>query len=302
MTRFTAINLSDLAPPPVVEELDFEAILADLKADLVKRFENEGLDYDVAMLESDPAIKVLEVCAYREMLIRARVNRAVKAVLLPTAQGGDLDNLGANYGARRMLVQAADPPTVPENVWESDERFRERIQLIIEAYAAAGPRGAYRYHAMSAHVKVKDVGVYRPRDYTGEVTVAVLSSDGDGSAAASIVEAVRLALSDDYKRPLTDVLTVKPATIIPYTVTVKLSMAVGPDANLLHERAAAAIQKYAADRHRVGRIIYKKALEAAAMVAGVEDVLMTSPVGDIDPGVDGAAWCDAVNITTEVLS
>ena len=54
----TAIDLSRLPPPDVVEALDFEAILARLRADFLARYP----DF-TAFVESDPEIKLLETRA-----------------------------------------------------------------------------------------------------------------------------------------------------------------------------------------------------------------------------------------------
>ena len=77
---FTSVDLSQLPPPDVVETLDFETILAEMLADLRAR----DAVFD-ALVESDPAYKILEAAAYRETLIRQRVNEAARAVMLPSA-------------------------------------------------------------------------------------------------------------------------------------------------------------------------------------------------------------------------
>ena len=74
---FTAVDLSRLVAPTVVETLDFETIFAAMLADLQARDSAFS-----ALVESDPAYKILEVAAYRELLIRQRVNDAGRAVML----------------------------------------------------------------------------------------------------------------------------------------------------------------------------------------------------------------------------
>lgn len=62
----TAIDLSRLPPPDVIEALDYENILQakkDRLAELLPKLD--------AFLESDPAIKLLEICAYDELLLPA---------------------------------------------------------------------------------------------------------------------------------------------------------------------------------------------------------------------------------------
>ena len=61
MSRFTAIDLSGLVPPDIVETLDYEAIVKAMRDDLVERF---PLIAGVIDLESEPARKLIEAFAY----------------------------------------------------------------------------------------------------------------------------------------------------------------------------------------------------------------------------------------------
>ena len=90
----SVIDLSLLPAPAVVETLDYEAILSALKADLIARAPELA---PALQLESEPLVKLLEVAAWRETVLRARINDAARAVMLPWATGADLDNLAARY-------------------------------------------------------------------------------------------------------------------------------------------------------------------------------------------------------------
>lgn len=92
------IDLSKLPAPQLIEELDYEAILQEMRKKL-RELLPEWTGYE---LESDPANKVLEVAAYREMLLRQRVNEAARGVLIAFAQGSDLDHLAAFYPEKRL--------------------------------------------------------------------------------------------------------------------------------------------------------------------------------------------------------
>ncbi|WP_279128918.1 hypothetical protein [Helicobacter winghamensis] len=83
--------LRNIPYPKIIEELNFEEILKDYE-EIFKSFLKE----EVALLESDPFKAVLEAVAYREMIIRARVNESIKATLLHYAKAEDLDNVVAN--------------------------------------------------------------------------------------------------------------------------------------------------------------------------------------------------------------
>lgn len=169
-TQYTNIDLSKLPAPELVEELDFETIFDEMLAKL------QELDptFD-ALVESDPAYQILQVCAYREMGIRQRVNDAAKARMLAYATGSDLDHVGADR----------QPPVIRLE-GETDEAFRERIALAPEGWSTAGPRGAYEFHSRSAHADIKDVRASNAG--AGVVQVAVLSQVGDGQCFGARID------------------------------------------------------------------------------------------------------------------
>ena len=135
------LDLSALPAPQVLEPLDYEE-LYQRKLALFRLAMGENW---TAALESDPVVKQLELVAYGDMQMRARINDAAKALLLAHAQGSDLDQLAANVNLRRLLIQAGDPQAVPpvEEVKESDDALRERVQLAYEGLTTAGPRNSY---------------------------------------------------------------------------------------------------------------------------------------------------------------
>ena len=92
MSSFTAIDLSKLPAPDVIEKLDYETLLTDYINDFKARNPNYA-----TLLESDPAIILMQVISYRELLLRSRINEAAKANMLAYATGSDLDNLAAFY-------------------------------------------------------------------------------------------------------------------------------------------------------------------------------------------------------------
>jgi phage-related baseplate assembly protein len=217
MSAFTAIDLSQLQAPAVVEPLDFETIFAAMLADLQARDATFS-----ALVESDPAYKILEVCAYRELLIRQRVNDASRAVMLAYATGTDLDQIGAIFGVARLVITPADPDAIPPvaAVMESDADFRRRIQLSLEGFSTAGPEGAYVFHALAADGDVLDVSATSPDP--GEVLISVLSRTGDGAADSGLIAAVETALNAENVRPLTDLVTVQSATIVDFEIEATL--------------------------------------------------------------------------------
>ena len=138
------IDFSSIPAPEIIEELDFETILAAMIADLQSRDPSYS-----EILESDPGIKILEVAAARELILRQRINDALKATLLRYASGGDLDNLAAFYGVTRLED-------------EIDETLRLRTIDRVMGSSTAGGRSWYRFQALSASSLIADVNVDSP--------------------------------------------------------------------------------------------------------------------------------------------
>lgn len=293
MARFIAIDLTGLSPAGVVEALDFEAILKELKDYVVERLAEFGVEYDVQDLESDPVVKVLEVIAYRELLLRGRVNNAARAVMLAYAQGSDLDHLGAYYGVQRRLITPAegDQPAV----YESDESLRRRIQLAPEALSTAGPEGAYAFHTLTVDPSIRDVAVIKGEP--GHVYVIPLVHGGNGVPSDELLDRIRDRLSEEDIRPLTDIVTVIGPEVVEYSVEVQLSIASGPDPAAVKAAAEEAINKYCSSRHLVGRVVARSGLLGAAHVPGVEKAILISPAEDVDPGEMGTAVPSSISIT-----
>lgn len=290
-----AIDLSGLAAPDVVEALDAEAIIAEAKAWLLAALPSLA---DTVDLESEPVTKLIELLAFREVLVRARVNDAARAVMLATATGADLDNLAALLGVSRLTLAPADPEAIPPvtAVMEGDAALRFRTQLALEGFSTAGPSGAYLFHAHSASGEVLDASVISPS--AGDVVVTVLSRIGDGAPSADLVATVAAAINDERVRPLCDNAITQAASITPYVVTAALTMLPGPDPEVARASAEAAVRAYVADAHRLGRAVRLSGLYRALHIPGiVESVTLTSPAADILCPVTHAPWCSAVTVT-----
>lgn len=289
----TAVDLSKLPFPDAVETFSFETILAQMIIDLQARDPAFS-----ALVESDPAYKILEVCAYRETLIRQRVNESIKAVMLASATGADLDNIAANFNVQRLVITPANPDTIPPTsaVMESDTDLRRRVQLSFEGFSTAGSRGAYIYHALSADPAVLDADAYGPPETPGVVRVAVLSRTGSGIASAPLLAAVNAALDAEETRPITDLVTVESAAIVNYSVNATVKFYPGPDSAVVLAAANAAVVEYAANNHRLGRDVTLSGLYRALHQEGVQDVVITSPTANVVANWNQATWCTGITI------
>lgn len=285
-------DLSALPAPQLLESVDYESLLGEMRSKLVE------LDPEfTALLESDPAYKILEVAAYYRVLDRQRVNEAAEAVLIAYATGSDLDQLGANYNLTRQLIKKADDSTFPPTaaVYESDSDFKRRILLAFEGMSVAGPEKAYVAHSLSAHAKVADASAVM--DSPGHVVVSVLSRDGKGDASQTILDAVNTALSADDVRPLTDYVQVQSADIVDYAVNATIYADNGPELEPVLNAAKAALQSYASNQQRLGRNIRRSAIISALSVEGVQNVKLVSPDKDIVLTKRQAGYCTGVTLS-----
>lgn len=292
--QFTAVNLSQLPPPAVVEALSFESILAECVAWM--RANSDGTGYD-AYLESDPGMKVIEVYAYREMLVRQRINDAARSVMLAYAKDSDLDQIGANVGLTRFVIQEEDQTTVPPTprIMESNEEFRARIQLAPEGYTTAGSEGSYIFHAKNADGQVKDVQPVSPTP--GSVVVYILARTGDGRANETLLDKVRAALTPKDVRPMTDKVTVLSANIVTYEIEAELSIYDGPDPEVVLANSIQAMKNYAEDQRKIGYDVTLSGIYSALHSAGVQKVTLKQPTADLIIDEGEASFMTAINVT-----
>lgn len=289
MTVTTSVDLSRLPPPEVVETLAYEQIYSEMLADLSARD-----PAFTAPVESDPVCKVLQGAAYRETILRQRVNDAAKNVMLAYAIGAFLDNLAAFYGVGRLTIDPGDPSRAIPPTLESDDDLRRRITLAPSGYSVAGPDDAYIFHALSASGSVLDAKPTSPSP--GEVVVSVLSRTGDGTADAGLLATVEAALSAKTVRPLTDHVTVQSAEIVPFAIVGTRYTFGGPDSNLVLQESDRRLAAYLADARRLDRDIPLSALYAAMHCDGMQRIVLTSPAADIAIGGTQAAHCTSIDL------
>jgi phage-related baseplate assembly protein len=291
-SRYDIVDLSKLPSPAVVEALDYETILADLKA----RLSALAPEVTATLLESDPLTKFLELLAYESLMLRQRVNDSARAIMLAHASGTDLDHLAALLHVARQVVSPGDPSAIPPvpPVYEDDARLRARAQLAMEGLSTAGPAGAYIFHGLSADPRVADIAVASPTP--GAVVVTVLSSEGDGVAAADLLAAVTAALTAEDVRPLTDQVTVQAATPILYAVDATLDLYQGPDAEVVRATSETSVAAFVSKQRRLGEPVTLDGLYAALRVECVRKVTLADPVAAIEPAADAFAHCTAVAV------
>ncbi len=294
-----SVDFSQLIQPDIIEEIDFEALYTERKEALIQLWPSEEQPSIRQTLtrESEPLVKLVQENCYREMILRNRINQAARALLLAYATKNDLDQLGANFNVKRLVVSPADNSTTPptEAVMESDDAFRERIQLAFDTLSVAGPEAAYKKFARDADGRVGDVSVVSPQP--AYVTLTILQADSlTGAASPELVQIVTNAVTAEDVRPIGDRVTVQSASIINYAINAKLYIGKDPEAATLLQQAIANVTAYATKQKRLGRSIRMSAIYAALHIDGVNRVELISPTADVVLTPAQASYCTSISV------
>ncbi|EGY1537555.1 baseplate J/gp47 family protein [Salmonella enterica] len=178
---------------------------------------------------------------------------------------------------------------------ESDDHLRERILLAPESFSNAGSRGAYRFHAMSAHQDIVDVAVVRPEP--GTVELYPLMSYG--LPDQNLLDLVTGICSDEKVRPLTDTVQVKPPVKVDYSISASIRVYDDQDMELVMKRADSAIRGWVARQSsRLGMDIIPSQISAALSVPGVYRVTLTLPEERVLADNEWA-HCTGINLIPE---
>lgn len=290
-----SIDLSGVPAPDIIAQPDFEARLAAKLAQLLTLHPEFS-----ALVESDPAMKLLQADSYDELVLAQAFNDAARGMLLAFATGPRLDHLAALFDMTRLIVTPANPATGVAEVLEADIDFRRRIQMAAHSFSVAGPEQAYAFHALSAHGDVADASVVSP--LPTEIVVTILSHSGDGVPSAPVLAAVEERLRGPV-RPMADFVTVQAVELVEFAITAELTVFAGPDAELILATAQASLADYLARARRLGRDIPVSAITAALHVANVYRVNLIEPAADvvISPAQIGAPTAITVTVAGSEL-
>lgn len=258
--------LANLPLPEIIEPISYAARYDGFRADLVARFAAAGIDYDVENLETDPAQILLQAASYSDVLLRQRINEAIRGNLLAFANGGDLDHLAQFYDLVRLSG-------------ETDAALRVRVVLAIRGRSTGGTEPRYRSVALGADPRVADAAVYVvDRDPT--VHVAVFSRDNAGVADAALLAVVEAALQAPAVRMVNDRILVAAASRIAMPVTANIWLLPETAAGIV-DQMKAKLQAAWAAQMVLGRDVTRSWLIASLMLDGVHKVDIVAPAADV---------------------
>ena len=162
---------------------------------------------------------------------------------------------------------------------ESDDAYRERLRASPYSFSTAGPLQAYEYWARNASPDVGDVSVTSPS--AGLITIYVLKKGGViPEQGDSVLESVNSACNDKSRRPLTDNVTILPASAQTTAITVEYYISPDNSANsaIIQSAVINAVNEYKVwQTAKIGRTINPDEMRKLMLNAGASRVDITSP-------------------------
>lgn len=163
---------------------------------------------------------------------------------------------------------------------ESDENYRERIQIAPESFTTAGSDNAYKYYARSAHSDIIDVAVLTPpTTQPGHVNIIPLMTGGN-IPSDEIIQAVYDSCNAEDVRPDTDYLTVSKPEVVNYDINLRYwidEKNSGSSAAIINKVEQAVNDFVSWQRISLGRDINPSELNKRVIEAGAKRCDIISP-------------------------
>lgn len=301
-------NLLSYAPLEILEHigepLGVRKLLANCSVTTLKFSVDEALDFDFKInagceVESKDGLVIFQTT--EDVILKTGETSVIAEAICETP-----GIVGNNYiiGSINNLITPLSYISTVENIVissggaddEEADGLRERIRQAPEKFSNAGSRGAYRYHALSAHQSITDVAITSPSP--GVVNIYLLTKDG--KPTDEIVEIVRKYLSDDKIRPLTDWVKVYPSEQVDFSIKAKLTLYKDSDLQSVIKIIDAKMREYKVSlSEKLGKDVIKtQIITLLNSVYGVFKVDLITPV-DID--ILEYQWANLLdfNITVE---
>ena len=167
---------------------------------------------------------------------------------------------------------------------EDDSGYRERIRLSWEAISTAGSKDSYEYWAKTASLDIADAEAVKTSP--GKVTVYILMN-GAAQPTQEVLDSVAAVCGAEKHRPLTDDVSIKPAEVKNYDVTLTyyISSSRSTEVPTIQAAVSQAVSDFiAAQKTHLGENLNPDSLRSALLISGAYRIDMTSPVySDLQP-------------------
>ncbi|EJF1946196.1 prophage tail fiber N-terminal domain-containing protein [Salmonella enterica] len=310
VARAGEISVYENSVPGSLNDFLLQLTEDDLKPDVIRRFETmceqvarqaEEAEKNRARAEESAtqaaqsagtagdAVAQAKVCrddvfGIRDEL-RQEISDAVRAGILATAQGDDLDRIGKDFEVARLEG-------------EPDDAYRERIRLSWGRLNSAGSENAYRYYALTADPDVLDARAYGPdiHHQPGQIHLYVLSRTGNGEAPQALLDKVAAAVNQPDVRPVTDQVLVRSAVNVGYDVVARVSVPKGAAGDKILKAVRAAVETSVSLSHRTGTSVSTRWLDGVLRQTGVTGLERESPADDVICVAGQAPYCSRVSV------
>lgn len=179
---------------------------------------------------------------------------------------------------------------------ETDDQLKSRINLAPSSFSVAGPKGAYKYFAKSAHPTIVDVAVVTTTP--GAITLYPLCADG--TAPSTEIKAAVLAICDDEKvRPQNDTVLVDDPIVAGYSIEVQLVTYTGASNSDVIAQVTANLTAFKEERNNVlGMDVIVAQISALSTIKDkVYKPTVVSPSADIVADEKTYPKCTGITVT-----
>ncbi|AIL13670.1 hypothetical protein IM40_09550 (plasmid) [Candidatus Paracaedimonas acanthamoebae] len=259
------------------ETLDFETIVQEMKQSLIKKWKSINVHVD-ELLESDPAVKIIEIAAYQELYARQSIKESIKKVFVQSAQDKDLENLATLFNLKRLKN-------------EDDNKFRERIMSSRYLEQSAGTKAAYEQCVLS-HSYVQDAKALCNED--SKIEIIVLLQVHEEQLFSTLEKEIGRHIEE--RRVITDYVVLKPAYIHSYQLSAELYLRPGPGIFEVGQQAKRRLIDYIKINYKLGHTISLAGIYNSLTLPGVYKIELKSPLEDIYAKDHEASRCEQIDL------
>lgn len=320
-----------LPKPDILITPEFEQLLSSIKSDVLDYIQvNSPDDFDGVLETFNNEAELLTKFTEAFTVILQNHTRQLNAQAqqmfgMYATDTKMVDLIASQLGVQRQVVSEGDANAFPvvEPTMESNESLLTRYYLAAYALASTGTRSGYRFHAMTLggrpsvdiqssssnevlvtysfddHEQAGRTKDAQARQTSpGAVDCFILSHDNNGIADNELIAATQQYLERDDIGQETDLITVKPATIKPWTFQATIYVSTGPDVEVIKKAAIAAVQSYADTQHVLGGRIETFMLNSVLVEAsGAHSGDIVQPSQPLRCDYSEAPYLDSINIT-----